>query len=245
MDIVSKIILIICILFIIYFYIKRIYTKKATDLKFWKYKYEDHHKELLIFIEKVKPFLKKWNIIYWVHAGTLLGYVRHKGIIPWDDDIDFAYIDNKNIDNLIIDLKNHNIDIEHNIFGIKFDINTLNLNFGFQIINKDNPKISIDMFKFIKKDKMLLQTDRSNELWPKENYYYNEVFPIKIRKFNNIYLPIPNKPHKFCKRAFSNNYMTDFYIQIPHPFMFFDDIIDGIGTLLLHKQKFLITDLVN
>lgn len=41
---------------------------------------------------KFDDFCKKHNLKYFMLFGSLIGAVRHKGIIPWDDDIDVAMI---------------------------------------------------------------------------------------------------------------------------------------------------------
>jgi hypothetical protein len=84
-------------------YKKYLCNSNTERCEFWK---EKNYKippccasnlfELLVFI---KDLLLKHNIEYFIYWGTLLGAVRHNGIIPWDSDIDI-YINYKDVSKL-------------------------------------------------------------------------------------------------------------------------------------------------
>lgn len=55
--------------------------------------YGDELKKIqLDILAVVADFCDKNGISYWIDCGTLLGAIRHRGYIPWDDDIDVGML---------------------------------------------------------------------------------------------------------------------------------------------------------
>ena len=50
--------------------------------------FEESKKLELDILLAVADFCNKNNLTYFLAYGTLIGAIRHKGFIPWDDDID-------------------------------------------------------------------------------------------------------------------------------------------------------------
>lgn len=46
----------------------------------------------LVLLKELDYVCKKCGLTYWLEYGTLIGAMRHKGYIPWDDDIDTGMI---------------------------------------------------------------------------------------------------------------------------------------------------------
>lgn len=51
---------------------------------------EEIHDINLMILKEIDRICKKYDIQYFLFAGTLLGAIRHKNFIPWDDDADIV-----------------------------------------------------------------------------------------------------------------------------------------------------------
>ncbi len=69
-----------------YFYeeVKDEFTVRSMMKRYWA-----AHIEMLLTMDEI---CKRNNITFYADYGTLLGAVRHRGFIPWDDDVDISML---------------------------------------------------------------------------------------------------------------------------------------------------------
>lgn len=82
--------------------------------------------EIYSLLDIIDKILTKNKIDYWMDGGTYLGAVRHKGLIPWDDDGDIQIWskDESALLNLKFEFSKHNIILKNTWFGYKLYYDT-------------------------------------------------------------------------------------------------------------------------
>ena len=152
-------------------------------------------------LKKIDVILKKHNLKYWLEYGTLIGAVRHKGFIPWDDDIDIAMLkeDYMKLPEIL----------EKEFVGTDYTVEKGALS-GSEIIKIYYKGIKIDIFpmEFLNKR---CETEEEKTAFIKKWFEVKELllkkYPIELfksRKKNHF--DIQDDIKNFKKEVFGDNY---------------------------------------
>jgi lipopolysaccharide cholinephosphotransferase len=79
-------------------------------------------KEMVEILDEFVRICEENNLVYFLIGGTLLGAVRHKGFIPWDDDIDVGMP--RNDYEKFLDLFENNTDENYYVLSYRYTFNT-------------------------------------------------------------------------------------------------------------------------
>lgn len=112
----------------------------------------DIETDILKFVD---DFCKRHQIKYFLYYGSLIGAVRHKGFIPWDDDVDICML-RKDYEQFIKEFQKQS--------GGKYRI----------ICNKTNPKYPFNFAKVFDSRTVLYEKNFLTSY----NGIYIDVFPI-------------------------------------------------------------------
>ncbi len=63
--------------------------------------------ELLRMLQVVDAVCREHGLRWWLSSGTLLGAARHKGFIPWDDDVDIVMLrkDYRRLEKILLNME--------------------------------------------------------------------------------------------------------------------------------------------
>ena len=115
----------------------------------------------LHLLDVLRTICEKHGLRYWLTYGTLIGALRHRGFIPWDDDLDvwmlasdfekfLSYARKELPDDVYLELPNDNPRMENGIARLRDNYSCGFVKHARRLLLNDHHGISIDIFLLYK-----------------------------------------------------------------------------------------------
>jgi lipopolysaccharide cholinephosphotransferase len=177
----------------------------CTENKYYTDK--THIKNLYKLMHTIHKLFVENDIFYYIDGGTLLGAVRHKGIIPWDDDVDLT-IGSRDACKLL----DPYVRKQFTKAGYQIKDMRKNSEYGWiKIFHKKYKKVFADIFlcnvvKVKNYYRTVWDSETAKDLWGKCWYKISELVPLKKYKFGAITVLGPKNPNPGLTRCYGKGW---------------------------------------